>query len=132
MALLINSQLPIPNYQPLPLSNYQLSTAFNLGIGSWELWALVVGDWELRSVQIEVPDWPRNRLAPCLLQRFLEPARQRIVSRLLRFNRLLEERLTPGSFRRQDSLRVVQLGLIAALRFAVRDDATKVRIDDER
>ena len=40
-----NSQLPIPNYQPLPNSNSQLPITLNLGIGSWALG--VVGRWEL-------------------------------------------------------------------------------------
>src|SRR5262245_48720515 len=41
----LNFQRPIPNCQPLPISNSQLPTTFNLGVGSWE-W-LGVGSWEL-------------------------------------------------------------------------------------
>ena len=64
-----------------------------------------------------------------LLQRLFEPARERIVARLLSLDRLLEERLAPRRLRREDPRRIVQLRLVAALGHRVTDHATEVDVD---
>src|SRR5437660_3801039 len=66
-----------------------------------------------RSVEIEVPRRFRNGLPVRLLQRFLEPARERISSRLLRVNRLLEDLLAAGRLLGEDALSVADLRLVA-------------------
>ena len=53
-------------------------------------------------------------------------------ARLFRLDRLLEQRVAPPRLVREDARRFVQLGLVAALRRVVRDDATQVGVDDEQ
>ncbi len=64
----------------------------DLGVGSG--WALGVG---VGSQSRSKSRTGRDRLRPGLLQRFLEPARQGVVARLLRLDRLLEQRFTPAA-----------------------------------
>ena len=79
------------------------------------------------SVQIEIARRLRDRLLACAcLQRLLEAPRQRIAARLLGLDRLLEERLAARRLLGEDPLRLGQLGLVAALRLLVRDDAPEV------
>ena len=56
------------------------------------------------SIEVEVARGLRDRLGPCLLERFFEPARQHIFARPFSFDRLLEHRLHAGPLpRRSDS-----------------------------
>ena len=83
----------------------------------------------LAPVEIEVARRLGDRLAVRLLQRLFEAARQRVAARLLGLDRLLEDRLAPRRLFGEDPLRVVQLGLVAALGLVVRDDPAEVEVD---
>jgi len=83
------------------------------------------------SVQIESTQRPGDRFIVGLTQRFLESPRQRIATRLLGFDRLLEQRLTTRRFLREDALRIGQFGLVSALRLLMRHDASEVRVNDQ-
>src|SRR3954463_10334422 len=84
------------------------------------------------SVQIEVPQWLRHRFRPCLLQRLFESPCQRVVAVLLGIERLIEERLAPGGFIREDARRVAQLRLVPAVQLLVVNDAAQICVDDQR
>ena len=88
--------------------------------------------WFWRLLEIEISRRLRDRFLLRLLERLLEAPRQRVTLVLLRLNRLLEERLAPRGLGGEDPLRFVQLRLVRTLRLLVRDDATKVRVDDQR
>ena len=84
-----------------------------------------------RSIQIEAAQRPGNGLVVGLTQRFFESTRQGVPARLLRFDGLIEQRVTPRRFLSQDALRIGELGLVAALRLLMRHDAPEVRVDDK-
>lgn len=67
-----------------------------------------------------------------LLERFLEPARQRVVAAFLGFDRLLKERLAARFGRRENAFGIGQLRLVATLWFVMPDDPTQIQVDDQR
>src|ERR1700681_538515 len=83
------------------------------------------------SVEIEVARGLRNRLLVCLLQRFLEPARERIASRLLCVDGLLEDGFARGRFIGEDALGVADLRFVTSFGLAVRHDPPKVEVDHQ-
>ena len=83
-------------------------------------------------VQVEVSLWFRDRLLLGGLQRFLEPARERIAARLFGLHGLVEQRVTARFFVRENPMRVVELGFVGAFDFDVSDDAPQSVVDDER
>src|SRR5436190_3388127 len=84
------------------------------------------------SVEVEIAERFGHRLLFRLLQRFLEPLRQRVAARLFRFDRLLEDRLAPPLLLGQNPLCVAQLRLVAAIRLLVRHHPAEIRVNDER
>src|SRR5688572_20131335 len=82
-------------------------------------------------IQIKVPVGLVDRLFLGLPERFLEPLRQRVPPRLLRLDRLLEQRLAPRLLLRQDAVRVVDLRLVGALRLDMPDDPSQALIDHQ-
>ena len=85
----------------------------------------------LRSVEIEIARRLRDWLLARLLERLFEPFRQRIPARLLRRDRLLEDRLAARRFLREDPLGIAQLGPDAPLRLLMTNDTSQVHVDDE-
>src|SRR5204863_3952252 len=69
---------------------------------------------------------------PRLPERLLEALRQRITARFLGVDRLLEDGLAARGFLGENVLGFAELGLVAAIRFLVGDNASEVRVEDER
>jgi hypothetical protein len=88
------------------------------------------GSWQL--VEIQISERLGDRLFLGLAQRLLEPARQRGVTSLFSFHRLRKERFAPRILSRENFRRGIQLRLVGALNFAVRDHAAQVGINHKR
>src|SRR5258705_8053692 len=65
-------------------------------------------------------------------QLFLEPSRERVAPRLLGFDRLFEERFAPPRLIGENARGLVQLRLVAALQFLMRDDPPEIGVHDEQ
>src|SRR5213594_2195409 len=72
-----------------------------------------------RLVEVEVPQWLRDRFFLRLPQRFLEPPSERIVAALLVLDRLLEQGLSMRFLLRENAARLRQFGLVAPFGFLV-------------
>src|SRR5579862_7553105 len=84
------------------------------------------------SIQVEISGGFRYGLAVRPLERFFEPARERVAARLLRLHRLLENRFPARRLLRQDALRFGQLRLVATLGLVMADDTTEIDVDHEK